>query len=98
MKPTLMRKRSTLWTPTADVAAKDIADLCSVLYLDETAKKLFALFRGKYSPSQISKRLRDTLFLEKWFTRKQLNEMKEKERANLIEALYRETGDGDICR
>ena len=26
MKPTLMRKRSTLWTPTADVALKDIVD------------------------------------------------------------------------
>ena len=97
-----MRKRSTLWTPTADVAAKDIADLCSVLYLDETAKKLFALFRGKYSPSQISKRLRDTLKYSRKVDYEKATQRSERERASKFDRnsriLYRETGDGDIYR
>ena len=97
-----MRKRSTLWTPTADVAAKDIADLCSVLYLDETAKKLFALFRGKYSPSQISKRLRDTLKYSRKVVYEKAAQRNERERASKFDRssriLYRETGDGDIYR
>ena len=82
-----MTKHSTSWTPAADVALKVIVDLFPVLYLDETAKELFALFRGKYSPSQTSKRLRDTLKYSRKVVYEKAAQRNEREIENLIETL-----------
>ena len=96
-----MRKRSTLWTPAADVALKDIVDLCPVCSWTKRPKSC-SLFRGKYSPSQISKRLSDTLKYSRKVVYEKAAQRNERERASKFDRssriLYRETGDGDIYR